>query len=119
MEEVVVYTKEELEEAMSSGADQIIVYGEFADKLHSTKKIALVGAAGIAAMLGLGGVAALTGPIGAAAVTSVAALSGMEIAAIIPAVAIGVTVLVALYKDYEEIEFGAGVLKLRKKQVKV
>ncbi len=51
-------------------------------------------------------------------VAPAAALSGMEVAAIIAAASIGIALIVGVFKDYEEIEVGPGTLKLKRRQQK-
>jgi len=98
---------------------EIIVIGDLAEKLKKSKKIALLGPAAIAA-LGLATVAApITGGISYIAAAPVAAMTGVEIAAIITAAAIGVTLVVAIFKDYEEISYENGKLVLKKKSEKI
>ncbi|WPQ35129.1 hypothetical protein [Achromobacter xylosoxidans] len=123
MKTVVVSTKEGLRQAKDKGAESIEVVGEMADKLKKAKRIATFGPAAMAAITGLLGVASITAvPTGglsyvafAAAATPVAALTGLEIATIIFAATIGLAVIVAVFKDYEEISYSKGHLVLRKR----
>lgn len=57
-----------------------------------------------------------TGGISTVGLVPAAALSGMEIAAIIAAASIGIALIIGIYKDYEEIEVGPGTLKLKRRQ---
>lgn len=118
--ETVVKTKEELEKAKKSGATLILVEGELADKLKKSKKVAKLSGAGIAVLTAALGVATVTAPVSGGlsyfAAAPVAALTGVEIAAIIAAATMGVGFIIALFLDYEEIEYSKGFLKLRKRQ---
>ncbi|SEM49259.1 hypothetical protein SAMN04487857_102269 [Pseudomonas sp. ok272] len=51
-----------------------------------------------------------------AAAAPVAALTGFEIAAIIAAASLGLGLIIALFKDYEEVSCEPGKLVLKKKQ---
>jgi hypothetical protein len=115
IEMITVRTQEELKAAKESGEPEIIIIGDLADKLKKSKKIALLGPAAIAA-LGLATVAApITGGISYLAAAPVATMTGVEIAAIITATAIGVSLVLAIFKDYEEISYESGKLVLKKR----
>ena len=120
METIIVTTKEELKKAQEEKVENIIVSGDLADKLKKAKQITKLGATGLGiltAALGVGIVAApITGGISMFAAAPVAALTGLEIAAIITASALGIALIIALFKDYEEISFEKGKMTLRKKQ---
>ncbi|WP_274851932.1 hypothetical protein [Serratia marcescens] len=118
MAQIVVRTKEELEKASKEKADYIIVEGVLADKLQRGKKVAKASGATIAAIAAALAAAPFTGGISTMGVASAAALSGMEIAAIIAAASIGIALIIGLFKDYEEIEVGPGTLKLKRRQQK-
>ncbi len=124
-----VTTKEELNNAVKAGEPEILIVGDLADKVAKTRKLGMLSGwrkkvflasiasatAATAAIPFTGGTSS-TVTVGMAA--PAAALSGMEIATIIAAVTIGAGMLIGLHKDYEEIEIGAGKLKMRKKQRK-
>lgn len=114
-----VTTREELKNAQENGVEEIIIKGELANKLKKAKAITKLGAVGLGvltAALGASVVAApVTGGLSLIAAAPVALLTGLEIAAIIIAAAIGVGLIIALFKEYEEIEFSNGKLVLRKK----
>lgn len=116
----VVTTKQELEAAKERGDVEIIVEGEFANKLKTAKKVTLVGAGTLGLITVAIAAATLTAPVTGGlsyfAAAPVAALSGLEIAAIITASAIGLTLLIAVFKDYEEISYSDGRLVLKKRQ---
>jgi len=116
----IVRTKEELESAKNDREDEIVVEGELADKLKKSKKVAKLSGAGLAALTAALGVATIAAPVTGGlsyfAAAPVAALTGVEIAAIITASALGLALIIALFKDYEEIEYSQGKLILRKRQ---
>ena len=98
----------------------ILVQGELADKLKKSKQVAMLSGAGLALLAATLGIATLTAPVTGGlsyfAAAPAAALTGVEIAAIITAASFGIGLIVALFLDYEEIEYSKGCLKLKKKQ---
>ncbi|MEH6957243.1 hypothetical protein [Neobacillus drentensis] len=114
-----VSTVKQLKYAKENNFDEIIVNGDLAKKLKKAKKIATLGAVGLGiltATLGAATIAApVTGGISYFAAAPVAALTGMDIAAIIAASTIGIGLIIALFMGYEEISVG-DKLVLRKKQ---
>lgn len=114
-----VSTREELKAAQASGAPEITVIGDLADKLKKTKKIASLSAVSLAAIVALAGVATVTVPasggLSYALVAPVAALTGVEIIGIITALFLGLGLVLAIFNGYEEISFERGRLVLRKK----
>ena len=119
MSRVEVTTKENLKRAQEQGVYEIIVIGELAEKLKKSKKIVTVGVVGIAVLVAAFGVATVTAPVSGGlsyfAVAPVAALTGVEIAVIITAASVGITLVIAVFKDYEEISFSSGEMTLRKR----
>ena len=111
-----VSTKEELKSAMDLGAPEITIVGSLANDLHRTKRVAKLGAAALAAIAALGVAAVPTGGLSMFAMAPVAALTGMEISAIILALSVGVALILAIFKEYEEIGYSDGELILRKKR---
>ncbi|MBE0149639.1 hypothetical protein [Serratia sp. PL7] len=116
MVQVVVNTKEELERAKKNKAEYIIVEGELANKLQKGKKVAKASGVSLAVLTAAFVATPFTGDISMFAATPIAVMSGFEIAAIIAAASIGLTLLIAIFKDYEEIEAGKGTLKLKRRQ---
>ena len=116
MKETIVKTKSELKSAKESGVEHIVVVGKLADQLKLGKKVALGGAAAIALITAALVAAPATGGLSVLGAAPIAALTGMEIAAIIAASAVGIGLLVAIFAGYEEIEYEKGRLKLKKKQ---
>lgn len=115
MGRVIVRTKAELERAQESKAEFICVEGDFANKVRKGKTVAK--ASGVTITLVAAALAAtpFTGGLSMVGLAPVAALTGFEIAAIIAAASIGIALLVAVFKDYEEIEAGDGKLVLRRR----
>ena len=126
MSQVVVTTKEQLKRAVKNKEEVILLQGEVlkyykaASKLKTVGKVSLgIAIAGAMAMPftgGLSGVAAV-GAMGA--VAGAAASMSLSTAALITFIAfIGVGLLFAIFKDYDEIEVeGFGVkLNLRNKK---
>ncbi len=114
---ITVTTKEELKSARDEKFQEIIVTDSLANQLKKTKPIAFMSAitlgiiaAAIAATPFTGGLSAGAGLVG------VATLSGLEIATIIIAASIGITLIVAVFKDYEEISYKDGEMVLRRKK---
>lgn len=112
-----VTTFQELQNAKENGVDQIIVEGKLAQDLIDARKIATLSASSIAALTGAiavastsllatpitGGISAIAAPISIAVATPIAIASGLSVPTIIFLVSLGVgglTVLIALYKEY-------------------
>ena len=120
MNSVNVTTKIELEAAMRNGNQEIIVIGNLANKLKKAKNISKLSKVGLGILTGVLGVAAITAPITGGlsflSAVPVAALTGIEIAAIITASTLGIALVIAIFKGYDEVEFSDGKLILRKKK---
>ncbi|MBE2967659.1 hypothetical protein IMT09_05980 [Burkholderia cepacia] len=115
-----VSTKEQLERAKENKEPEIVIVGELADKFAKSKKIATLSGVALAGIVAVVGLAAIAAPETAGlslgfAAAPVAAMSGMEIAAIIAAATIGIGLIIAICKDYEEVECGNGKLVLKRK----
>lgn len=117
MKTIKVTTKHELEKAKDAGYEEIQIIGELADQMHRSKKIAYA-STGVLAVLGVALAAApfTGGGSVVAAVAPVATITGLDIAAIIVASAVGLTLLLAVFKDYEEVSYNEGNFVLKKKQ---
>ncbi|MFA7240757.1 MAG: hypothetical protein WC091_11640 [Sulfuricellaceae bacterium] len=116
MSSITVTTKNELESAKNNGYEEIIVSGSLANDLKKSKSIAYAGVTTIGILTAALAAAPFTGGISALAAVPIAALTGFEIAAIIIAASLGITLIIAIFKDYEEISFSDMRLVLRKKQ---
>lgn len=115
MNPTIVSTKAELKVAQERGAALITVTGSLADNMKKSKKVALAGAATIAVLTAAIAAIPFTGGLSVGAAVPVAALTGLEIAAIIATASVGVTLIVAVFNDYEEVSYEEGKLTLRKK----
>ena len=117
-----VSTKETLKFAIDRGYEEIIVEGSLADDLIKTKCIATASPAAIAALVAVVGLMPVSGGLSMVAVAPLASLTGFEIAAIITAAAIGLAVVMAVYKDYnvkiEEDKYGNKRIYLEKRDDK-
>ncbi|MFZ4702274.1 MAG: hypothetical protein ACOYMG_19705 [Candidatus Methylumidiphilus sp.] len=143
MKSITVHTREELILAKDQNIDEIIVSGELAEKLKKAIMIKKLSVTGLAILVAgvtsiaiatapvtapaafLGGVATMSGAtaiVGGGAIASgaggvvVATLTGLEIATIIAATSLGITLIIAIYKGYEEIEYSKDRLVLRKRK---
>jgi thiamine monophosphate synthase len=119
MKSKTVKTREELARAQKSGVDEIIVVGDMADKLKKAQKISKLGKWGLAVLTACLGAAAISAPItgGISLVAAIpaTATTGVGVVALITASMLGIALVYAIFKDYEEIECSPGRLVLRKK----
>lgn len=119
MDQVIVRTKAELESAQKNKAKIIRIEGELANKVRKGKTVAKATPLALAAISVVVGASLtatpITGGLSIVGIAPVAAFTGFEIAAIIAAASIGIALIVAVFKDYEEIEAGDGKLVLRRR----
>lgn len=127
MESRIVKTKEQLQKAYDEKVDKIIVEGKLAKKIKKTQKLKYVTMATVAGLGGAiaivaGGIATapMTGGVSLAvsgsAVAAISAQTGLSFAAVIMAVSVGVSLLVAVFKDYDvEVRHGKDRVILKKK----
>lgn len=116
---IVVYTVEELAQAQKDRAERIVVKGELAEKLKvALKGLRSIGAGSLNTLaLCLSGAALLApftggvslGAAGTAMGTLGAALTATAIAAIS---AIGLALVIAVFKGYDEVKLGGGGVEL-------
>lgn len=122
MQEVVVRTKSELDTARKNKAELIIIEGDLAAKVKRGKKVAYASGTAITVLTitlaATTATAPVTGGLSYIAAAPVAAMTGFEIATIIAVCFIGLSLLIALFKDYEELEFSSGKKRmiLKRKQ---
>ena len=124
MRTIEVNTKEELKQAMNDKYDEIIVNGELAKKLNKAKKINKLSKVTLGILIAALTAGIATAPItggaslGASFITAapIAALTGTDIAVIIAVSFIGVTLVIAVFKDYDDVEFSTNPLKLKLKR---
>ncbi|GAA3717418.1 hypothetical protein GCM10022378_04560 [Salinicoccus jeotgali] len=140
MKKIEVYTKKELTSAKDEGYEEIIVRGKLAKKLKKGSKITKLSKVKLGILIAALGVSILPIPGGSAGIAGVTRLAllntaktattattantatmftGLEIAAMITASTIGISTIIALFKDYEEISFDKDKLILRKKQKEI
>ena len=117
MNPIEVSTKEELKLAVKNKEKMIIIKGDLAKKVHASKKITKMSKVAIATILaGVGGtvaiglvaapatggtsVAFLMGAAGTATGTATGVGAASAVPAIIIASAIGISLIMAVYKDY-------------------
>jgi len=120
MSAVEVTTKEELEIARKSNAPLIVIKGDLADQLKRSKAILKISKLGLAfltvAFTGAAITSAASGGFSLGLLAPAAAFTGLEVAAIITAVSLGLAMIIALFKGYEEISYEHGKMSLRRKQ---
>ena len=124
MRSIEVNTKEELKKAIDDKYDEIIVNGELAKKLNKAKKINKLSKATLGILTTAVAAGAVTAPITGgvslgisfAAAVPIAALTGTDIAVIIAVSFVGVALVTAVFKGYDEIEFSKNPLKLKLKR---
>ena len=115
----VVRTKQELESAVKTRTAEIVIEGELAEKIKNGKKINTVGKVSLAVLTaGIVGIP-VTGGLSALTLAPIAALTGLEIALIAAVIFIGISLLRAVWKGYEEVDFDFGPpprIRLRRKK---
>jgi len=114
---IIVKTIEELKLAKDAKIQKIIVTDDLANQLKKTKPIAFVGAITLGIIATAIAATPLTGGLSlGAGLAGVATLSGVEASIIILAASVGITLIVAVFKDYEEISYKENELILRRKK---
>ena len=108
---MIIKTKDELENAIKNKVQNFEVEGELAGNLKKGQQITTLGKislsiliaslAGIVATPATGGI---SGALGFVGTTTVATLTGLEIATITAVAFLGISMLIALFKDYD-VEF--------------
>lgn len=124
MRSIEVNTKGELKKAIDEKYDEIIVKGELAKKLNKAKKIKKFSKATLGILTTALAAGTITAPItgglslgiSAVAAAPIAAATGTEIAVIIAVSAVGIALVTAVYKGYDEVEFSTNPLKLKLKR---
>ena len=108
MEKREVRTKEELKKAKEDKVDRIIVKGDLVKELNAAKKITTLSAGALAALTAFIGAGVAAAPftagtslaISAVAAAPIAVTTGLSIPAIVLIAAVGVNVMIALFKEY-------------------
>lgn len=119
---ITVSTKEELARAYENRYPEIVVLGELAHQLRKARRVNKLGKAAVASIAAAAaGGALFAGPTagasavgGAGVAVAIAAASGVSVPAIIIASSIGISMVVAVLKDYE-VDFGLDPLHMRLK----
>lgn len=107
MVSIIVHNKLELEDAIKHGADKIIIRGDFAEKFNIAFKIKSASKWSIGLLsASLAGIP-FTGGVSAIAATPIAALTGIEVVAIIAVASIGITLILLVCRDYKRVKFKA------------
>ena len=101
MSTVTVRTKEELERAKNNGVEEIIVVGELAQKLKTAKVIGTLSKITIGLVAAALAAIPMTGGLSMVALAPVAAMAGVDIAVIAAVVFIGMSLLLAILKEYD------------------
>lgn len=120
---IIVRTKEELKKAIDLKYTEIIAKGDLAKKLKKSKSITKLSTKTLKILtvaLGAGVLASpLTGGtslgVSLASLVPISTLTGIEVAAIVASSFLGIALIIAVFKEYEEIEYSKGKLVLRKK----
>ena len=116
---VICSTKEELKSAMKRGESEIEVVGKLAKNIKTGKKVAFLGPVAIGALtVALATIPATGGlstpVVTAALVAPIAAKTGLDTAIIIAAASVGVTLIIAIFRDYDvDIEGANNGVKVR------
>ena len=119
MEKLIVRTKRELQEALKAKPEYIIVKGDLADKLKKAEAISKLSKVSLGILTVALAATPLTGGVaGLVGLSAVAVSTGLSVPAIIIATALGIALILAVCKEYEEIEYDNGKLVLRKKRKK-
>lgn len=104
----IVRTKEELEMAFKSDADEVVIEGELATHVHHGSRIRKLGPIALGFLLCAIAAVPLTGGLSAAALTATITITGVEAVMIVAAVALGIGLVKALGADWHEVEFEFG-----------
>ncbi|MBR8702214.1 MULTISPECIES: hypothetical protein [unclassified Fusobacterium] len=101
MSTATVRTKEELERAKNNGVEEIIVVGELAQKLKTAKVVGTFSKATVFALVAALAAVPATGGLSMVALVPIAAMTGVEIAVITAVVFVGMSLLLAILKEYD------------------
>lgn len=108
----IVTTKDELKLALEAKSSEIIIEGDLAEKVRNGKKILKIGKFALAGLTCAIATIPITGGLSTAMLIPMAALTGYEIALIMAVAVVGAVLLLAIWKDYEEIGFTYNPTKL-------
>lgn len=99
-----VASKEELKKAKEDGVNTIIVEGELVKDLKAAEKIKTIGPVAMATLTAFIATIPASGGVSVVAAASVAAATGMDVAAIILVTSLGLGFILAIFKEYDVIE---------------
>lgn len=112
----IVTTKGELAEAQKSRVKEIFIKGNLADQMARSRKIARMGGASLAVIAAAtaGGVALApaTGGLSLGFTAGAAAMTGTGVATVVAVSSIGLSLVIAVLKDYKVIEVKTGFMSL-------
>ena len=98
---VIVREKKELEAAINSGAEHILIKGELAEKMEKARQVKKLSTPALAALSAAILATPFTGGIsGAVGAAGIAALTGLEIVAIIAVVFLGVALVLQICDNF-------------------
>jgi hypothetical protein len=100
-----VKTRDNLESVKDKGVNDITVEGELASKLKTSQRIAQLSAASIAVLISIVGLSPFTGGLSFVRLAPFVAFTGLEISAILIAASIGLALIIAVFRGYEEISY--------------
>ncbi|MEZ7892686.1 MAG: hypothetical protein QMC67_13155 [Candidatus Wallbacteria bacterium] len=112
MNSITVKTKEELEKAKNDKVEEIVILGELAKQVHNGRKIISIGKIALGIITTL----IVTTPFTTIFAAQIASFTGVEIALILSIIFVGIGLLLAIWKEYDEIEYSDGHLKIRRKK---
>jgi hypothetical protein len=107
----------ELKVAMKSGPQEIITHdNDLVKKLKAVKLAKSWGPVAVGGIIAAVPLVLATGPIGAGAVAAVAPSAGVATSAIVALImAVGGTIAISLFSDWEYVEIGPGGIKMKRK----
>ncbi len=95
-----VTTKTQLKKAQENNVDTIIVAGKLAEKLYKAKKVSKIGKVALVGLAVSLALTPMTAGLSVAAATPIAAAAGLEVSTVIAVSAIGLTLVLAVCKNY-------------------
>lgn len=112
-----ILTREQLNQAQEQGLSEIELLGDIADKVKAAQQVARLGQAGasiLGSVLGAAVVAGLQKPA-ESKVSKAVEKTGASMNSIVASVGLGVGLVMAVFSNYEEIEYQEGKLILRRR----
>jgi len=112
-----ILTREQLDQAQAQGLFEIELLGDIADKVKAAQQVARLGQAGasiLGSVLGAAVVAGLQKPA-ESKVSKAVEKTGASMNSIVASVGLGVGLVMAIFSNYEEIEYQEGKLILRRR----